>query len=369
MASLRDKLNMGGQRAPAPKREKSADCYRVTAVSDMAPPAMLPGEVLEKMAGETLPDVSPDGLLFLDTETTGLSGGAGTLAFLTGMGYFEHGRFVVEQVLMRDYDEECFALSAVADRLKKAELLVTFNGRTFDMPLLESRFTLQRMRADYVLPPHLDLLRVARATWRLRLKRCSLSALEEEIFHRPRGDDLPGALVPKSYFEFLKTRDFALLEPILRHNAQDIRTLPLLLGELLRLYQNPLASTHPEDVYSIGRVMEKRGGFSLAHRCYRAADQGTLSRLSRLTLADSYRRQKRYREAAGVYERMISAGQGGAPVLIRAAKLLEHHLCDPHRALYLTRRAILLTDPTDERAMADAQKRALRLARKCERDV
>ena len=335
----------------------------------MTPPAPLTGELLQKMAGEALPDVTPDGLLFLDTETTGLSGGAGTLAFLTGMGYFERGGFVVEQVLMRDYDEECFALSAVAKRLQKAALLVTFNGRTFDMPLLESRFTLQRMREDYVLPPHLDLLRVARATWRLRLKRCSLAALEEAVFHRPRGDDLPGALVPRNYFEFLKTRDFSLLEPILRHNAQDIRTLPLLLNELLQLYRNPLASPHPEDVYSIGRVMEKRGGFALAHRCYRAADQGTLSRLSRFTLADSYRRQKRYREAEGVYERMIASGQGGAPVLIRAAKLLEHHLGDPKRALYLTRRALLLTDPADEKAMADAQKRAMRLTKKCERIV
>lgn len=354
---------------PAPVK---ADCYRAF---DRTPRSLYPlqdvldGASLEALTGQIFPDVPLSSLLFLDTETTGLSGGAGTLAFLTGIGYFEGDSFVVEQNLMRDYDEEAFLLGHVADRLQSAGLLVTFNGGTFDMPLLESRFIMHRMRGAYRLPPHADLLRSARSAWRLRLGRCSLSALEESVFGMKRKDDLPGALVPKAFFDYLKCRDFALLKPVLEHNAQDIRTLPLLLMKLLELYADPLTSVHPQDVYSIGRVMEKRGGLETARRCYRAADQGSLSRLSRMTLADSYRREKRYQDAAKVYELMIDAGQGGSYPLIALAKLCEHRLSDVPRALALTRKAMLYLDPYDEQAFQEVQKRALRLMKKIGRMI
>ena len=115
--------------------------------------------------------------------------------------------------------------------------------------------------------------------------------------------------------------------------------------------------------------MEKRGGLETARRCYRAADQGSLSRLSRMTLADSYRREKRYQDAAKVYELMIDAGQGGSYPLIALAKLCEHRLSDAPRALALTRKAMLYLDPYDEQAFQEVQKRALRLMKKIGRMI
>ena len=371
MTSLRDRLNAYGAQKKVQRPttvQQKEDCYRVldkTPRSDYPLPDTVNGASLEALLGETFSDIPIDKMLFLDTETTGLSGGVGTLAFLVGLGYFEDGAFVVEQDLMRDYDEEIFLLNHVRERLQKAQLLVTFNGHTFDMPLLNSRFLMQRMRPA-PLPPHVDLLRSARSVWRLRLKHCSLSALEEAVFHQPRKDDLPGALVPKQFFDYLKCRDFALLEPVLQHNCQDIKTLPHLLHKLLSLYENPLASPHAQDVFSIGRVMEKRGQKALARKCYRAADKGTMSRLSRMTLADSYRREREFALAASIYEEMIADGLGGAFPYIALAKLCEHKLNDPARALQLTKKAILLTNPYDDAALQAAQKRALRLMKKLE---
>lgn len=224
---------------------------------------------------------------------------------------------------------------------------------------------MQRMRESFVLPAQTDLLRVARSTWKLRLKRCTLAALEEAILGVKRPDDLPGALVPKQFFDFLRCGDFALLSPVLKHNCQDIKSLPVMLARLLALYEDPFKCEHAPDVFSVGRVMEKRGNLCLARRCYRAADKGTLSRLSRLTLADSYRREKRFGDAATVYETMVSCGQGGPFPLIALAKLYEHRLSSPERALYCTKKAMLLTNPYDDKALEDAQKRAIRLMKKC----
>ena len=373
MSTLRDKLRSYGRKqggtAPRPA-EPPADCARFfdrTGREDYALPDVLPGRLLYLLTGEETEDTPLSRVLFLDTETTGLSGGAGTIAFLTGIGYFENGEFVVEQNLMRDYPEEGPMLARVGERLKNSGLLVTFNGRTFDMPLLSGRFIMQGTRDPNPEIPHVDLLQCARSAWKIRLRRCSLSALEEQVFGMAREDDLPGSRVPAAFFEYLATGEFSYVEPVLRHNVQDIRSLPMLLAELFRLYERPLESPFEQDIYSAGRVFEKRGQTETARKCYRAADRGTMSRLSRLTLADSLRRHREFEQAAEVYGRMIAQGQGGLFPYVEKAKLLEHRLGRPEEALALTRRAVLLCRPDDEEQMAALQKRLLRLYRKCEK--
>ena len=180
-------------------------------------------------------------------------------------------------------------------------------------------------------------------------------------------DDLPGSQVPRAFFDYLATGEFMYVEPVLRHNVQDIRSLPMLLGELFRLYERPLETPYEEDLYSAGRVFEKRGQTETARKCYRAADRGTMSRLSRLTLADSLRRHREYEEAAEIYGRMIAQGQGGLFPYVERAKLLEHRLGRPEEALALTRKAVLLCPPDQEEQMAALQKRMLRLYGKCEK--
>ena len=371
MLSLRDKLKAAGAAKPAAeKKPLPKDCMvkeiRVP-VSRFSLPRDISGASLEMMQGQPYPDLSREDFCFLDTETTGLSHGAGTVAFLVGVGFFEDESFVVRQYLMRDYDEEAFVLSRVAEDMARSKALCTFNGQTFDLPLLEVRYTMQRMREQYVSRPHVDLLPASRRVWKLRLRHCNLTALEEAVLGIQREDDLPGALVPERYFNFLKTRDFSLLEDILEHNEQDIISLAHILDKLLRLHDKPLLAEAPEDLFSLGRVLEKRGRAEGARMCYRAADRGSVSILARGRMAETYRREGNYQEAARVYKRMVTDRQGGPGPLIALAKICEHKTGDIPAAIEYTRRAIILAADQQNSDMAALQKRYERLMKKARR--
>ncbi len=368
MSTLLERLR--AQQAPkAPREKKPApeSCYlRETAFA--VAPAPLSCEVLRAMQGDALADIgdiAPEDVLFLDTETTGLSGGAGTLAFLTGLGAFEGGRLVVRQYLMRDYDEEALMLSRVCEAVNRCRLLVTFNGASFDMPLLQSRLLMNGMRNALQAPPHADLLHTARRVWKLRLRGCSLSRLEEEIFHEPRVDDIPGAQVPEKFFEYLKCKDMAVLEGVLSHNALDIASLARLLYVLHGLHDVPLTAAHLEDVYSLGRVFEKRGQQENARACYRAANAGKMAALAAPALADSLRKSRDYRQSAQVYERIIATGLQGEGAYIALCKLYEHKLGDPERALAVCRRGLLAC--AGDETLADLRYRHARLLKKTRR--
>ena len=369
MLSLRDKLRatQTAPRRPSPVRAAAQDCYVRETRFPLPEGTRLPDGMLSLMQGDpAIPyHVDPERLLFLDTETTGLSHGAGTVAFLVGVGEIENGQLTIRQYLMLDYDEEPFVLKRVQQDLRACQALVTYNGRSFDMPLLQTRFVMQRMPFDSDRIPHADLLHTARRVWKLRLKRCNLGTLEELIFHEPREDDLPGAEVPQRYFDYLKQHDFSLLEDILKHNAQDIASLARLLFKLCQLHENPLSAEHLQDIYSLGRVYEKRGRQQTARMCYRAADAGSMSALSRERLADNLRREKRPRDAADIYEKMIASRQGGVKPYIALAKLLEHRLGNPEAAATVARRGLLyLSDlPEGSYAPADFEDLTRRYAR------
>lgn len=373
MPSLRDKLRATAKSPSTPvERKKPApqDCY----VREMHFPLpdmrlSLPDGILPLMQGDaSLPDtIDPEHFLFLDTETTGLSRGAGTVAFLVGVGFVRGKEMIVRQYMMRDYDEESFVLRHVLDHFKSAKALVTFNGRAFDMPLLQSRFIMQRMRADLSDFPHVDLLHTARRVWKLRLSSCRLSTLEEHIYGEPRVDDLPGAEVPQRYFDYLKSHDFSLLEDVLKHNAQDIVTLLRLLYTLAQLHENPMSAEFVQDIFSLGRVYEKRGHMQTARACYRAADAGSMSALSRERLAYCLTRDHEPQEAARIYEKMIAAHQGGAKPYIALCKILEHKTKDIRKAADVARKGLLYlsdrpqADPGNALAFDDLTKRYARL--------
>ncbi len=330
-------------------------------------PERISGESLAIMQGQPYPDLKREDLCFLDTETTGLSHGAGTVAFLVGVGYFTADCFLVRQYLMRDYDEEAALLRHVAEDMERSRALCTFNGATFDLPLLEGRFTMLRMRERYAARPHVDLLPASRRVWKMRLKKCNLTSLEAAVLGMERQDDLPGALVPERYFRFLQTGDESLLADVLAHNCQDILSLAHILARLLRLHEAPLLAGQPEDVFSLGRVYEKRGRAESARMCYRAADQGSVSILARGRMAESYRREGNYAAAAQVYARMAREKQGGAQPLIALAKICEHRTRDIPAAIEYTRRAILLAADQEGADMAPLQKRYERLLSKARR--
>jgi uncharacterized protein YprB with RNaseH-like and TPR domain len=196
--------------------------------------AQAPGEGVPPLelfkAGKFLPD--PERLVFLDTETTGLAGGTGTCAFLIGLGTVEGTGFAVRQFFLRDYVEEKAALEALAAALAGCEGLVTFNGKAFDVPLLETRYTLSRLPSPFSRLLHLDMLHPARKLWKLRLESCKLTHLERHVLGIEREGDVPGSDIPGIYFDYLRTGDARGLQPVFYHNALDIITLAALAVEM-----------------------------------------------------------------------------------------------------------------------------------------
>ena len=325
--NLRDKLRAvggtGGTRQPATEPEEQRDCrhFAVYRPAEEFPGALeLSRETLALMSDKEMPEsFDPRRILYLDTETTGL-GGSGTVAFLVGMGFLTDNGFEVHQFLMRDYPEEPYLLKHVAAGLGKFDVLCTFNGTTFDVPLLESRFLMNRMSRTCLDLPHLDLLHMCRRLWKLRLGRCNLGRLEEVILGKPRTDDLPGSEVPQRYFTYLKTKQMSLLEDILKHNAQDIASLCVLLNHMADLYRHPENIRFSEDVYSMGRALERVNQTEPARRCYRLASRGRMGDLASSALAVSYRRSGQREEAAEVWRQMIRENRGGVVPYVELAK-------------------------------------------------
>jgi len=379
MPNLTDKLRMiGTESKPRPKpelvKESAQDCYRISErypITSFAEARHMRTDILREIYDIPFPAaVRMQDLLFLDTETTGLSRGAGTVAFLVGVGYFTDRQFVVEQFLMRDYDEESFLLEEIHRLLQRFPVLVTFNGRTFDMPILQNRLLLNRYRdAEHAV--HADVLYPSRRVWKLRLKQCNLQRLEENILGITREDDLPGALIPQTYFRYLKNRDFEPVRKIMVHNRQDIVSLAQLFFFLCRLYDQPETAAAPEDLFSIAATLQRRGNMEKAKKCYRMSAREGLWTPSFHALAAQEKREGHAQRAVKLYTAMLRREEDTVDACIALAKLHEHQLKDCKQALLYTRQALLtlaepgLTiDPTVQDKRNALQYRYVRLRRK-----
>lgn len=309
-------------------------------------------------------------LLFLDTETTGLSGGAGTVAFEIGIGFIDARGMVIRQYVMRDYDEEAAMLCEIAKLFEGRCAVVTFNGKSFDLPLLESRLMMNRIRLRLTSYPHLDLLHACRRVYKLRLGRCNLSALEAAVLGRKREDDLPGAQVPQRYFEYLRTGEFALLDDVLRHNLKDVQSLAELTGRLCEAFRQPLALEHPEDIFGVGRTLMRGGHTREARRCFKVLGKSTLAPQAHMHLAASYKKGREWAEEISACQDMVAGGEGGIWPYVELAKYYEHIAHDIPRALGYANGALtyaLNTAPLrgeDERERALLMRRIDRLRRK-----
>lgn len=372
MLSLRDRIRSAMppvKKAEKTEAEAERTCWErccVFPAKECGLPDIIPSHALRLVFGEECSPLPLSEVLFLDTETTGLSGGAGTLAFECGAGFFSQNGFEIRQYVIRDYCEEEAMLKKLAALLEGKQAVCTFNGKTFDIPLLESRFVMNRMRFPHGIIS-LDLLHAARRVWKLRLGRCNLSMLEEKVLGKGRGEDLPGSQVPERFFTYLKTRDFSCFEDVLSHNLQDVKSLADVLHALILSHEAPESLTEDEDIYSVGRVLEKRGETARARRCFRLADRGSLSALSRTQLAESFRKDKQYDKAAEVWRIMIKSRQGGLFPYIALAKLLEHRMKDTEGAMRVTAQAMFLAAERNDPLHAELEKRYLRLDDKLRR--
>lgn len=287
-------------------------------------------------------ELSREELLFLDTETTGLAGGAGTVAFMIGMAYFSGDEVILEQYIMRDYDEEPDQLEAVKERIEERSNLVTFNGKCYDFPLLKDRFIMNRLEPP-VLDNHIDLLHPARSLWR-HLPSCSLKALEWQVIDFRRGEDIDGSQVPEQYFQYLKEKDFELLRPIIEHNRDDIISMISLarhLGEIVSLSDS--IDWDGNKAYNLGYLFEKDGQLEKSISLYeRARDLQDSARL--LTRIDKkltwqYKRAEYYDQAVKIWQEMIREKRGGLFPWIELAKYYEHQAKDYDSALKLVEAA------------------------------
>jgi hypothetical protein len=226
---------------------------------------------------------NPEKWLFLDTETTGLAGGTGTYAFLIGLAWWDAGGLQAEQLFLRDFSEERSLLQAVADRVAERPVLVTFNGKSFDWPLLENRFMMTRAIRVPKLAAHLDLLHPARALWKLRLGSVRLVELERHVLDARRlgwhrEDDVASALIPQYYFDYLRGGTAQPLAGVVKHNQMDLRGLAALFGKinsLLELRETGFAETDSLDLFGLSRFLRRRGEKDLAQSaCDQALNAG-----------------------------------------------------------------------------------------------
>ncbi|MEK7700723.1 MAG: ribonuclease H-like domain-containing protein [candidate division NC10 bacterium] len=300
-----------------------------------------PLDLLSAAARAEAPVGDPRGLLFLDTETTGLAGGTGTYAFLVGAGWLEGDRLVLAQYFMRDFDDEPALLEALGPLFERASGIVTFNGAGFDLPLLETRFVLARRRWPQGLA-HLDLLRPSRRVWTARFDDCRLATLEREVLGLEREDDVPGALIPALYFDFLRSRRAAPLVRVFAHNRDDILSLVGLLGwfgRALAVHDHLDA----EELAGLGRLWEP-ADLDRALACYRAALAaglaGALAQWVRLRLAAWEKRSARWEAARGLWEEASRHEAFDPRPWEELAKFHEHRRRDFATARAIVERAL-----------------------------
>jgi hypothetical protein len=233
-------------------RHRRYGSYDISDLCELRP------DILAALSDGAIPHSHPTRWAFLDTETTGLAGGAGTYAFLIGIGSIDDGGFRVRQFFMRNYAEEASLLHSLAEYLKHFDVLITYNGKSYDQPLLETRYTMCRARHPFGAMEHLDLLYGARRLFKLRLENCRLVNLENQILGVEREGDIPGEMIPYCYFEYLRTQRAYRLISIFHHNVQDIVALACLTGVIPETFDNPenVRARHGMDLLGLARWLK-----------------------------------------------------------------------------------------------------------------
>lgn len=334
-------------------------------------------------------DAGAPRLLFIDLETTGLAGGAGTYAFLVGCASIDGERLQVDQYFMLGHALERALLSAVRTPIAASGALVSYNGKTFDVPVLETRFLFHRQTPPCGGRPHLDLLHAARRLWRgvrgvaeapgVQSDSCALSAMEQALFGFRRRGDVPGYEIPARFFAFLRSADARPLAPVLEHNRLDLISLAALTARAARLLcGDPSRVNNARECWGIGRLLEQGGedpeawyarAVALAERSWHTEDELVRVQASR-ALALLYRRRRRYAEAAAHWQRITGARRCPPAILREALEALaihhEHRSRDLERAKHYAERS---RNVTTAAAAAAVEHRLDRLQRKMRRGL
>lgn len=306
-----------------------------------------------------LHQINPDEIVFLDTETTGLSGGTGTYPFLIGAGRFIENEFVLRQFFLRNPAEEAAQLTALESFIAPCQMMSTFNGKSFDVPVIISRYTIQGLRPPLHDLIHIDLLHLARRLWRDRLPSRTLPNLETQILGALRSEeDIPGWMIPEIYFNFLRDLDPTPLKNVFYHNAMDVISLAVLLDHMANLLDDPIqrGSKYGVDLIALAKLFEDLGDLEratslyihgLEHEDVQAARLPRMILLQALQrLAGIYKRKNDLQSAIRLWQQAAQHHHLGS--CIELAKCYEHQIRDLELAILWTQTAISMIDSVPE---------------------
>jgi uncharacterized protein YprB with RNaseH-like and TPR domain len=315
--------------------------------------------------------------LIIDLETTGLAGGTGTVPFLVGLGFYRDGLFRLVQYFLHDLAEEGAMLKELGRFFQEMDFrsIVSYNGRAFDLPILETRFILHRQRLPLAGLPHLDFLFAARGLWKHKYENCRLFHLAREVVQADRGEDIPSAEIPFRYFEYIRSGDFSLIEPILYHNQEDILSLLGLVITAATLSaegrQDEFLSEMADamDLYGLGNMYARAGQREQSARLFQRALEGRLTQevalRAKKKLSHHYKKEGKWEEAVAIWQDMTSQNQISS--FRELAIHYEHREKNYAEAIRIVQEGLALSRELDSRLHQDFSRRLKRLKAKAQR--
>ncbi len=274
-------------------------------------------------------------LLFFDTETTGLGSGAGNVSFMIGMGFYTQEEFIVEQLFIRNPGEERAMLHYLQDKFQHYTHLVTYNGKSFDWPIILNRYVIHRLALKKQLFQHLDLLYPSRSLWKYTLPSCRLGIIEEQILGIKRLEDVPGSLAPTLYFQYLAEGDPKIIEPVFLHNETDILSLAGLAVHLsaVLLGEMNYETLSTEEVFRLGLWLDKIGNDGAERAFEYIMNLPSEKKRSYLVpLAAVYKKKRNYARAVQLWHLHIDNAQNvpfmSPEPFIELSMYYEHHKKD-----------------------------------------
>jgi len=337
----------------------------------------IPGPILAVLGrDEALVHLSLRQAVFLDLETTGLSGGTGTVPFLIGLGFFEDDKYRVVQYFLNDLAAEARMLADLQTFLmeKNFSVVVSYNGKGFDLPILETRFVLSRLPFPLAGRPHLDFLFSARHLWKHKYQSCRLYDLALCHLGVDRAEDIPSEEIPYRYFQYLRTGDFSLVEPIFYHNQEDILSLYGLIVAGAAMVSRSLEEAEVEadglELLGVGKIWEKAGQQEKSAVFYeRALNKklpGEFSVKVRKDLAYYFKKQRQWEKSIELWQELVEHSED-LDCFRELAIYYEHYLKNPEEALKYALDGLALSEGRSLRYQQDFKKRVERLTRKINR--
>jgi uncharacterized protein YprB with RNaseH-like and TPR domain len=334
------------------------------------------GEVLACLSqDEAFKDLDLSTALFIDLETTGLSGGSGVIPFNVGMGYYRDDKFVVGQYFLGEMAEEERMIHELAEFFKEMDFqsVVTYNGKSFDIPLLETRFILHRQPFTLSELPHLDFLFPARRLWSHKYESCRLFHLALHVVQTGRTEDIPSAEVPWRYFQYLQTGNYNLIEPILYHNQEDILSLLglVVIGAHIFNEDPELCMGDAMDFYGAGKVMANAGDLEKSVQFFQKALDGNLTDEvtveTKKRLSAHFKKHQDWEKAVPIWEEMTSSAVVTPAQLFSFRELamhFEHKLKNLEEAKRIAEEGFVLSTGVSTYYEKDFSHRLDRLRRK-----